>query len=164
MERPDTQNNVDERKPEIERKTIVFDIEITKKTISELIKEGRYSWANPLIDDLFFRLNEENLGKWEVEICESSKSISLRDADNLCSQEGMRPGTIWHLLVFGNMYPNEDLKKPLVATGTSTLDDFECRSCPVLSGAGSDRKVGLGNWRGNKLKECCFLRVRRKIN
>lgn len=162
MEKQATQNNLDKRKPEIERKVMVFDIEITKKSISELLKEGRYSWVNPRIDDLFFRLKEESLGKWEVEICESSKSISLRDADNLCSQEGKRPGTLWHLLVFSNTYPFEDIEKPLIATGTSTLDDFEYRSCPVLYGVGDDRKIGLGNWRGNKLKKCCFLRVRRK--
>lgn len=162
MERLDTKNNVDEQKLEIERKAMVFDIEITKKSIAELVREGQYSWVNPLIDDIFFRFKEESLGVWEVEICESGKSISLRDADRLCSQKGMKPGTIWHLLVFGNMYPNEELKKPLVATGTSTLDDFECRSCPVLFGERGDRKIGLGNWRGNKLKKCSFLSVRRK--
>jgi hypothetical protein len=156
---PDNRTQTDSKKRE--SKLSNFTIEMSNEKLDDLIMTGGYNWVNPRINADNFKFGDSLNGKWELDIYEPSKNLTIEEAKRKCMEGGWQPATLLHLLIFSKVYSDFDLKKPLVAPGSNILDDFEFSSSPVLDLTGNEKKLALGNWRGNRIRKHAYLRVRK---
>lgn len=137
-------------------------ISIHRNNLSDLFKVLNISWVNPRINDFEYPFKEEFLGSWKIQVLRTSKKMKFEDIVRLCKEEGYEPANIYHVLNFVKDVENLADYKSLMAPGSLCIDDFEYTGCVVLSNEkNKDLKLGLGNWRGNKIGEYDILRVKK---
>jgi hypothetical protein len=99
-------------------------------------------------------------GKWSVEVLRLRKKMKLEDIVRQTKKDGWQPASVHHLLALLNSKKGHSLSGSLMAPGSLCIDDFEYPGCVVLSINGSDKKLGLGNWRGSKIGGHDVVRVK----
>jgi hypothetical protein len=140
------------------------DLSVSKQSIKERANSLGVSWINPRVDDVDYPFLDSFAGKWNVEVLRLQKKMKLEDIVHRTKKDGWQPASVHHLLALLNSKDGHDLSGSLMAPGSLCIDDFEYPGCVVLSINGSEKKLGLGNWRGSKIGGHDVVRVKRQQN
>ncbi|MCC6448308.1 MAG: hypothetical protein IT215_06450 [Chitinophagaceae bacterium] len=112
-------------------------------TLDEMIRAGKYAYANDNIDDRRFPVKGK--GKVEVE-CKlfqfTNRNVSSEEAMRVIKEAGWEVAKAEHLLAFGVKYPEEQLKYPIIALGSVGKVDGD-RDVASLCKDGSKRRLDL---------------------
>lgn len=127
---------------------------------AERIVRGRYDWTNSDLTEKKFPVTADQVGEWEWKPYHFNNTIDSNEAVHLIQKDGFQPGQIGHLLAFGEAYPEEQWKYPIIALG-SVAEVSLIRYVPVLWGGGNGRGLGLGGWGVGWGAYFRFLGVRR---
>lgn len=94
-------------------------------SLVEMIKRGKYDQTDSNITEKHFPSPSIPPGvpknkklKVALKLVHFDQPISLEDAIAKLKKLGCRPATIWELLFFGMLYPNEQRAAPIVALGS----------------------------------------------
>ncbi|MDD5340844.1 MAG: hypothetical protein PHC97_00170 [Patescibacteria group bacterium] len=133
------------------------------KTLTEMIKLGKYAWVNDDISDKHFPVQGVGQQEAELVLVHLNKDATTKEALAHLDGLGLKPASIEHLLAFGAANPDVQREFPIVALGSVWVDAFGNRSCPYLNFTDGERKLflywfgGDGHWGA-----CCrFLAVRK---
>ena len=129
------------------------------KSLAEMILAGHYDWTNSNITEKRFPVKGSGKVELDLELVHYDHNFSSDDAVKEMAKRGLRPATIEELLAFGVKYPEEQLKFPVVALGSSARVDGG-RHVPFLSRDGAERDLNLGWWDGGWRGGYRFLAVR----
>ena len=118
------------------------------QSLKQMIQAGKYDWVNDDITAKHFPPpagGQGGKGKVEAvfELAHFNKYISSEDAIAELKKQGFRPAKIEELLAFGEKYPEEQRKYPIVALGSVWQDWSGYRRVASLWCAGSSRGLGL---------------------
>lgn len=118
------------------------------RSLKGMIQAGKYDWVNDDITAKHFPV--KGSGKMEVvfEPMHFNRSISSDNAIAEIKQKGRRPAKIEELLAFGEKYPEEQRKFPIVGLGSVCQLWRGYRIVPYLDGCDGWRSLGLG-WCGH---------------
>jgi hypothetical protein len=130
------------------------------RTLEQMIAAGLYDWTNSDITAKSFPVTGEGTVEFEAKLFHLARDISSENAIEAMKNAGYEPAAIEHLLAFGEKYPEEQRKYPVVALGSlAAVNDF--RDVPYLYRHVSGRNLDLAwfddDWRGY----CRFLAVRK---
>ena len=139
-------------------------IDVSSKTLKDLAKSLEMSWANPRVTDTFYPFRDSFLGKWKVEVQRLRRKKKFEEIVRATREDDWQPATIYHLLTLLTSQNGKHLSGLFMAPASLCIDDFEYPGCVVLSIAGEDRKIGLGNWRGSKIGGYNVVRVKKEPN
>ncbi len=129
----------------------------------ERITRGHYGWRNSDLTEKRFPVTAEQVGDWDWKIFHFDRNISSEGALRLMKEDGYDAGQIGHILAFGEKYPEEQRKFPIIGLGSvARAVLYRYRLVPELldgdGGRGLDlRWFGLGWYRFYR-----FLGVRRR--
>jgi hypothetical protein len=156
---------------------LVVDYGTEKKlrTLEEMIVAGRYDWKNNDITAKRFQITGVGQLEFEGKLFRFNRDISSDNAERLIkADDPVNPwnlGKIEHLLSFGEKFPEEQRKYPIVGLG-SVAEVRGCRRVPYLRRLDSKRDLhrldskrdlGLG-WRDDDWGALSrFLAVRKKV-
>ena len=130
-------------------------------SFEDRIKRGNYGWSNGYLTEERFPVTTEQVGDWEWKIFHFNRDISSEEAIRLMKKEGYDAGQIGHILAFGEKYPEEQWKFPIIGLG-SVAEVLLRRRVPVLWRDVGRRELVLRwfvlDWR----RRCRFLGVRRR--
>ena len=132
-------------------------------SLQERITLGKYDWVNPDINDNRFPYNESTVGEWEYDLYHPNRQISSEDAKKEAEVDGWQVAEVEHLLAFGQAFPEEQRKYPIIALG-SVCEVSGVRHVLGLWTDGSRRGLYLDWWRGDWRSSYRFLRVRKTKN
>jgi len=144
----------------------VFIIVDYTRSLAEMIGAGAYYRVNPNITSEHFTIEGKGQGKVELnpefvhyDKCMKSNGI-FRDLD----MSGLRPATPPELLAYGEKYPDEQRKYPIVALGSAWRRWFGFRYVVYLYCYKSKRLLDLRTWAGEWDKDCRFLAFRKETS
>lgn len=135
-------------------------------TAEERITAGNYVWWNR--DLLNWRREDQSIYTGtdnvsvSVELLHFNRAISTDEASVEMDRQSYRPANFEELTAFGEQYPDEQRKYPIIALGSVFVGPGDHRASPFLY-YGSDARRGLGlrwhdfDWGGS----CRFLVVRK---
>lgn len=130
-------------------------------SFAERIKRGDYGWANSDLTEKKFPITADQVGEWEWKLFHFNRSISSEEAIRLIQEDGFEAGQIGHILTFGEIFPEEQRKCPIIGLG-SVAKTFLFRIVPGLWHDDGWRKLNLDwsdvDWHGLYR----FLGVRRR--
>lgn len=133
-------------------------------TLAKRITNGNYDWKNDSINESNFSHDPITIGEWEFRLIHPNKSISSEDAVIECEkpdEKGLwEAGKLEHLLAFGEAFPEEQKKFPIVALG-SVCRLGGRRHVPGLWCGGGGRRLPLDIWNGDWNSDYRFLSVRK---
>lgn len=132
------------------------------QSLEQMIAAGHYDWKNGDITAKRFPI--EGQGKVEFESCyfHFNRDISSKKAIEAMKNAGWEPAKIEHLLCFGENYPDEQRKFPIVALGlVAVVDGWRDMPYLCLGRSGSGRDLDLGWFGGDWFASYRFLAVRR---
>lgn len=116
------------------------------KTLAEMIAAGKYDYANLNITSKRFPAKDSGKKELVPAILHYAKPMSSEDVIREMDKRGLRPATIHELCVYGEKYPDEQRKYPIVALG-SVWRVFGGLPCGVyLDSYGSERLLDLSVW------------------
>lgn len=137
-------------------------IDVSKQTIKELVEALNVSWVNPRVTEEDYPFQDSFSGKWDVELLRPRRKMKFEDIVRATREDGWQTGTVYHLLTLFVSQDGKSLSGSFMAPGSLCTDDFEYSGCVVLSVAGDNKKIGLGNWRGSKIGGYDIVRIKRK--
>ena len=118
------------------------------KSVTELVKEGKYDWANDSITTSNFPSKEKGSKRVEITLFKFKENITSKEVVKKMKAKGYRPATIKELLTLGVNKPDLQRGNWIVALGSKWLGSFGDVHVPNLGGAESDRTLCLPWWRG----------------
>lgn len=136
-------------------------------TFEERINRGHYDGRAGLISEPTFLVTKKQQGEWEWKLFCLSRTGSQHDIYRLMDKEGYEGGVIGHLLAFGEKYPKEQKKYPIIAPSLpvwhrSPSTGSESIFIPSLEYTNDGRELDLRH-SNNPMDVCCrFLGVRRR--
>lgn len=130
------------------------------QTLAQLIEAGQYDWKNSDINARNFKIKGEGEAGIELKLIHLKKIVSTGEALRELEVQGLRPATLPELLVFGASFPEQQLKYPIIALGSSCKLGSG-RSAPYLWSDGRRRYLGLG-WLGTSWDAACRFLAARK--
>ncbi len=125
------------------------------------IKLGNYGWRNSDLTEKRFPVTADQVGEWEWKLFHFNRNISSKEAIRLMKEEGYDAGQIGHILAFGEKYPEEQRKFPIIGLGSVARVGL-LRDVPALWGDGDGRGLGLDWFDGDWRDYYRFLGVRRR--
>ena len=128
-----------------------------------MIAAGRYDWKNDDITAKRFPITGVDQVEFEGKLFHFNRDISSDDAERQIKADDPAnpwdPSKIEHLLSFGEKFPEEQRKYPIVGLGSVAEVSGDHR-VPCLVGSDSERGINL-RWRvGDWGARCRFLAVR----
>lgn len=134
------------------------------KSLEQMIANGRYDWKNDELTAKRFPIVGEGIVEYEFRYIHPNRKVSSENAVYLIKKEDSEnpwePAKTEHLLAYGEAFPEEQRKFPIVALG-SVGEVRGDRHVPCLDKGGSERGLNLGWWGGGWNDDCRFLAVRR---
>ncbi|MCX6819809.1 MAG: hypothetical protein NT019_00760 [Candidatus Adlerbacteria bacterium] len=142
--------------------TFTLDVDYGR-TLEDMVAFGRYDWTNSDITAKRFPLKGAGMGKVtvyaEARLFHFDRDISSEKVVEAMKAEGWEPALIEHLLAFGEKYPEEQRKYPIIGLGSvAQIGDF--RYVPCLGRFGRGRNLRLRWWGRGWYGGCRFLAVR----
>ena len=133
------------------------------RLLEAMIAVGNYDWKNDNITAKKFPVVGNGVEQFEVKLFHFNRTTQSQDNVDAIKADDpanpWEPGKIEHLLSFGEKYPEEQRKYPIIALG-SVAEVLGYRYVPYLDRLGAERYLGLGWW-GHGWDGCCrFLAVR----
>lgn len=130
------------------------------RSLDQMIAAGSYDWKNDNITAKKFPVQGSGVEQFEVKIFHFDRTTQSRDNVDTIKFAGWEPGKIEHLLAFGEKYPDEQRKYPIIALG-SVAEVRGHRNVPYLSRNGARRYLDLNWWDGVWGGSVRFLAVRK---
>lgn len=118
----------------------MFKLTPTKKTINQLIKMGKYTYANSDINGKNFTLDPVTK---EVELVHLDKYLTTTEVVAELDKQGLKPATMTDLLHFGIQYPDQQREFSIVALGSVWVNRDDDRNVGYLDGDRDGRDLGL---------------------
>lgn len=87
-------------------------------TLTERIALGKYGWVNSDITEKMFPNDATTVGKWEFKLVHLNRVVSSEDAKFAVEVDGWTVAKAEHLLAFGDAFPEEQRKYPIIALGS----------------------------------------------
>lgn len=130
----------------------------------ERITRGQYSWnfCGRGLTEKMFPVTSDQVGDWVWKLFYFNCRISSKEASQLMREDGYNVGTIGHLLAFGEKYPKEQSRYPIICLGSVAEIDL-CPRVPLLCHDLGGRGLGLGLFNRAWDDNCRFLGVRRHV-
>lgn len=120
-----------------------------QRTFSEMIEDGKYTWKNGKFNQKNFPIMGDGTVEVDLELVHLNKPASTKEVDAYLNENGLRPATLAELLAFGATYPDVQRNFPVIALGSSYLDNKDCRCVPYLDGEINDNRRRLNiRWQG----------------
>ena len=133
------------------------------RSLETMIAAGQYDWKNDDITAKKFPVQGSGVQQFEALLLHWDKGITSDDAiksmAGLDEENPWQPGRIEHLLSFGEKYPGEQRKYPIIGLG-SVARVGGGRDVPGLGVLDRGRRLGLGWWGGGWGGRYRFLAVR----
>ena len=127
----------------------------TGLTLHDRIMRGNYDWIESELIERKFPVTADQEGDWRWKLFPFDRNISFEKAIMLMKEDGYDAGQIGHILTFGEKYPEEQRKYPIVGPGSVTWLGLH-RVVPVLWGDGGSRGLDL-SWIGDDWGDGCRL-------
>ncbi len=137
--------------------TLVVDY---SRSLEQMIAAGHYDWKNDDITAKRFPLKGEGTEQFEAKVFHFNRSMSSEAAVEAIKAAGWEVGMIEHLLAFGEKYPGEQRKYPIIALG-SVAKVLGHRNVPSLNRLGAERSLHLYWWSSGWSGRGRFLAVRK---
>jgi len=130
----------------------------------ERITRGQYSWRNSDLREEWFPVTADQVGKWEWRLFHFNFNCKIpsRKASFLIKENAFELGQIGHILAFGEKYPEEQRKFPIIGLGSVAGFDVD-HYVPALGIFGAERTLNLGWFEGGWSNGHRFLGVRRHV-
>ena len=129
-------------------------------SFEDRITRGNYGWDNSDLTEKKFPVTAEQVGDWEWKLFHFDRDISSEEAIRLMKEDGYDAGAIGHILTFGEKYPEEQRKFPIIGLG-SVAKVLLHRDVPGLWSDGGERVLDLFLFDGGWRRRFRFLGVRR---
>jgi hypothetical protein len=127
------------------------------------IKRGNYGWwTNSDLTEKKFPVTEDQHGEWEWKLFHFNRSTYSEEVIRLMKEDGYDAGQIGHILTFGEKYPEEQRKYPIIGLGSVAGVEYFTRRTPVLQCALWRRELYFGWFDDFWLDRDRFLGVRRR--
>jgi len=133
------------------------------RPLMEMIRAGKYDYVNSDIIAKHFPVKGKDILPVELELVHLNKYISSDDAIAEIKQRGFRPAKIEELLAFGEKYPEEQRKYPIVTLGSVWQHWYGGRSVPYLYRHDGRRGLDLNCFEYVWNEDCRFLVVRESV-
>lgn len=130
------------------------------RSLTEMIKAGKYDWVNDDIDSKHLSLKGKGKHELSATLFHFDRYIKSDDAIAKMDKQGYRPAAIEELLALGEKYPDLQREFLIVALG-SVWWDLGYRGVPCLDQSSSDRDLGLYRFSGEWDPHCRFLALRK---
>lgn len=131
-------------------------------SFAERIERGHYAWVHSDLTRVAFPVTVDQMGEWEWGLLPFDQSPATEDIIHKIVGDGFKPARIGHLLTFGEMYPKEQEKYPIIALGSVAKTSMGL-SVPRLCVAGYERKLTLSWFDESWEDQSHFLCVRRRL-
>ena len=129
-------------------------------SLEQMISAGKYDWKNNDITAKNFPISGIGVQDVTFELVHFDRTISTQDATKEILARGLEVAKIEHLLAFGEKYPDEQRKYPIVALGSFCLLEDD-RYYPSLNHSDDERHLALPWYRSGWFDVCRFLAVRK---
>ncbi len=110
------------------------------------VAAGNYDWKNDDLTEDRFPIDGEGIEEYEFRYIHTNRDVSSKTAVDLIRKEDCQnpwePARTEHLLAYGENFPEEQLKWPILATGSVGKVRDIC-FVPCLEGDGSKRGLDL---------------------
>lgn len=130
-------------------------------SFEDRIKRGNYGWRNSDLTEKKFPVTAEQVGDWEWKLFHFNRDISSEEAIRLMKEDSYDAGQIGHILAFGEKYPEEQRKFPIIGLG-SVAEVGLRRVVPGLWDGNGERRLSLLWFGVGWHRRCRFLGVRRR--
>lgn len=134
------------------------------KSLEQMIAAVNYDWKNDELTAKRFPIVGEGVVEYEFRYFHFNRNVSSETAVDLIKREDVEnpwyPAKLEHLLAFGENFPEEQRKFPIVALGSVGLVLGD-RNVPCLHLDGSERSLYLLWWDGDWLGLYRFLAFRK---
>ena len=146
---------------EITYRTQIF---IKDAPLQDTINENKnIKWIHPKINQ--YKNTDKNLytGKWIIEIIKIKKGTCFKEISKLVKENNFEGANIFHTLELINSNPDiGKAPQTLLAPASLYLDDFGELGCVVFDIQKKNKiHLGLGNWRGHKIKNFSIIRIKK---
>ncbi len=131
-------------------------------TSEERIERGNYIRWLSNFSSRPFAVTEDQYGQWEWKIFGWSRAIYFPEARELIKKDGFEPAKMGHIFAFGEQYPEEQRKHPIIGLGTFALI-FLQQHVPVLYHYENRRNLYTRGFIGDCRDDDCFLGVKRPL-
>lgn len=128
--------------------------------LEQRIALGKYVWINSDINEKRFPHDTTTVGEWEYDLYYPNRDISSEDAVASAEVDGWIVAKAEHLLAYGESFPEEQRKYPIIALG-SVCEVGGYRCVLGLWDVDGRRRLCLSYWSGGWGSDCRFLRVRK---
>ena len=130
------------------------------RSLEVMIAAGHYDWKNDDITAKRFPLKGDGTQQFEAKLFHFNRNVSSEQAVEAIKADGWEPAQIEHLLAFGEKFPEEQRKYPIIALGSVARVGGD-RHVPCLSRGGARRRLRLGWWDVDWYDDYRFLAVRK---
>jgi hypothetical protein len=131
-----------------------------KRSIEQLVKAGKYDYANSDITTANFKNEDVFDSKSEAILFHPDEAIESDEILTRFEKEDLRPATLRELLAFGAKYPNVQCEFPIIALGTVVRLDGD-QLVAYLGRDDARRGLHLGWFDGGWSQRCRFLAFRK---
>ena len=143
-------------------KKIIYSIFVDyTKSIEELVKLGKYDWANGDITTKNFPTKRSGKMKTEINLIHFDRSISSEEVLKELDKMGYRAAELYELLTFGARYPDVQREFPVVALGSVWQSPSASRCVAYLRRRDSKRYLLLYDFGRGWSAYCRFAAVRK---
>lgn len=111
--------------------------------LADMVAAGRYDWVSLDANEKNFTVKPERFTTEGVEIVDFGRRITTKAILAELERNHLRPATIEELLAYGAAHPDEQLKHPIVALGSSWTNRYGHPCVPVLGGFDGERGLDL---------------------
>jgi hypothetical protein len=130
------------------------------RSLEAMIAAGNYDWTNSDITAKRFLVAGSGIEQFEIKLFHFDRPMSSETAVETIKAAGWEPGQIEHLLAFGEKYPQEQRKYPIIALGSVVEVDGR-HYVPYLYRDDARRSLRLNWWAYDWHGLCRFLAVRK---
>jgi hypothetical protein len=134
-----------------------------RRSLDEMVKAGRYDYANPNVTAKHFPVQGNGKVLAELVLFHFNRDIGSDHAIIELDKHGVVPAKIEYLLAFGAKYPELQKQFPIICLGSVWTFLFGFRRVPCL-GIGvyfRRRRLSLFCWSGGWPRSCRFAAVRK---
>jgi len=143
--------------------SVTLSVDYYGRPLEAMIAAGKYDWENNRITANRFPLVGSGVEQFNAKLFYFGRMTRSQNNVDAIKATGWELGKIEHLLAFGERYPEEQYKYPIVALG-SFAKVFGFRHVPCLDRdyeATFMRVLDLSWWGSDWRSDCCFLAVRK---
>ena len=130
------------------------------RSLEVMIAAGHFDWTNSDITAKRFPVVGKGVEQFEAKLFHFNRNVSSEQAVEAIKADGWEPAQIEHLLAFGEKYPEEQRKYPIIALGSVARVGGH-RRVPCLHRRGAERYLYLRWWDYGWFGYFRFLAVRK---